>query len=137
MQAQPAKQDDTSRGGLAGSKVAPGSSGHRRLLLQWHRAARLAAATTHPAVGSPAHPAVCPCPADAPLIAVHKGRIFKEPDGLSLGPGPFVLALEHATGRTAQASWDPAAWLGSGRAGSTCGRARRTAHTLPALDTLP
>lgn len=28
--------------------------------------------------------------------------MFKEPDGLSLGPGPFVLALEHATGRTAR-----------------------------------
>lgn len=39
---------------------------------------------------------------EAQLIAIHKGRIFKEPDGLSLGPGPFVLALEHATGKTAQ-----------------------------------
>lgn len=27
---------------------------------------------------------------------------FKEPEGLSLGPGPFVLALEAATGKTAQ-----------------------------------
>ncbi|KAL4447844.1 hypothetical protein ABPG75_005063 [Micractinium tetrahymenae] len=46
---------------------------------------------------------------DAPLIAIHKGRIFKEPDGLSLGPGPFVLALEHATGRTAQVVGKPEA----------------------------
>ncbi|KAL4442466.1 hypothetical protein ABPG77_005050 [Micractinium sp. CCAP 211/92] len=46
---------------------------------------------------------------DAPLIAIHKGRVFKEPDGLSLGPGPFVLALEHATGRTAQVVGKPEA----------------------------
>jgi ribonucleotide monophosphatase NagD (HAD superfamily) len=35
------------------------------------------------------------------LIAVHKGRVFKEADGLSLGPGPFVLALEHASRKAA------------------------------------
>eukprot|EP00887_Chlorella_sp_A99_P000013 scaffold16.g13.t1 len=29
------------------------------------------------------------------------GRYFKEPDGLSLGPGPFVTALEEAAGRQA------------------------------------
>lgn len=46
---------------------------------------------------------------DAPLIAVHKGRLFKEPDGLSLGPGPFVLALEHASGRTAEVVGKPQA----------------------------
>ncbi|PRW45390.1 haloacid dehalogenase-like hydrolase domain-containing 2 [Chlorella sorokiniana] len=45
----------------------------------------------------------------APLIAIHKGRVFKEPDGLSLGPGPFVLALAHATGRTAQVVGKPQA----------------------------
>jgi HAD superfamily hydrolase (TIGR01458 family) len=34
-----------------------------------------------------------------PLIAIHKGKYFKEEDGnLSLGPGPFVTALEYATG---------------------------------------
>ncbi|KAJ8789652.1 hypothetical protein J1605_004889 [Eschrichtius robustus] len=33
----------------------------------------------------------------APLIAVHKARYYKRQDGLALGPGPFVTALEHAT----------------------------------------
>lgn len=37
----------------------------------------------------------------AQLIAIHRGRYFKEPDGLSLGPGPFVTALEEAAGRQA------------------------------------
>ncbi|PSC69360.1 haloacid dehalogenase-like hydrolase domain-containing 2 [Micractinium conductrix] len=46
---------------------------------------------------------------DAPLIAIHKGRLFKEPDGLSLGPGPFVVALEYATGRVAQVVGKPEA----------------------------
>uniref|UniRef100_A0A0R3RQQ2 Haloacid dehalogenase-like hydrolase domain-containing protein 2 n=1 Tax=Elaeophora elaphi TaxID=1147741 RepID=A0A0R3RQQ2_9BILA len=32
----------------------------------------------------------------AKLIAVHKGRYYKQKDGLSLGPGPFVEALEYA-----------------------------------------
>lgn len=32
----------------------------------------------------------------APLIAIHKGRYYKRKDGLALGPGPFVRALEHA-----------------------------------------
>ncbi|VBB30806.1 unnamed protein product [Acanthocheilonema viteae] len=32
----------------------------------------------------------------AKLIAIHKGRYFKQKDGLSLGPGPFVQALEYA-----------------------------------------
>lgn len=40
---------------------------------------------------------------DAPLIAMHKGRLFRDPSGaLLLGPGPFVAALEYATGRTAE-----------------------------------
>lgn len=30
------------------------------------------------------------------LFAIHKGRYFKSKDGLCLGPGPFVAALEHA-----------------------------------------
>ena len=38
---------------------------------------------------------------DASLIAIHKGRYFQRGDGLALGPGPFVEALEAATGRTA------------------------------------
>ncbi|NWU97643.1 HDHD2 protein, partial [Upupa epops] len=33
----------------------------------------------------------------APLIAIHKARYFKKKDGLSLGPGPFVVGLEYAT----------------------------------------
>ncbi|XP_071787981.1 haloacid dehalogenase-like hydrolase domain-containing protein 2 [Asterias amurensis] len=37
----------------------------------------------------------------APLIAIHKGKYFKKLDGLALGPGPFVEALEYATGTTA------------------------------------
>uniref|UniRef100_A0A8R1TYI5 Haloacid dehalogenase-like hydrolase domain-containing protein 2 n=1 Tax=Onchocerca volvulus TaxID=6282 RepID=A0A8R1TYI5_ONCVO len=32
----------------------------------------------------------------AKLIAIHKGRYYKQKDGLSLGPGPFVEALEYA-----------------------------------------
>ncbi|KAI1280471.1 Haloacid dehalogenase-like hydrolase domain-containing protein 2 [Halotydeus destructor] len=32
----------------------------------------------------------------APLIAIHKGRFYKSKGGLSLGPGPFVTALEHS-----------------------------------------
>lgn len=33
----------------------------------------------------------------APLIAIHKARYYKRTDGLALGPGPFVTALEYAT----------------------------------------
>uniref|UniRef100_A0A915Q5Q1 Haloacid dehalogenase-like hydrolase domain-containing protein 2 n=1 Tax=Setaria digitata TaxID=48799 RepID=A0A915Q5Q1_9BILA len=32
----------------------------------------------------------------AKLIAIHKGRYYRQKDGLSLGPGPFVEALEYA-----------------------------------------
>ncbi|KAL1915716.1 uncharacterized protein VTP21DRAFT_6475 [Calcarisporiella thermophila] len=35
----------------------------------------------------------------AQLIAVHKARYFAESDGLSLGPGAFVSALEYSTGK--------------------------------------
>lgn len=38
---------------------------------------------------------------DCKLIAVHKARYYKRTDGLSLGPGPFVEALEYASGKTA------------------------------------
>ncbi len=31
------------------------------------------------------------------LIAIHKSKYFKAKSGLSLGPGPFVSALEYAT----------------------------------------
>lgn len=37
----------------------------------------------------------------AELVAIHKGRYFSRSDGLALGPGPFVVALEYATGKTA------------------------------------
>ncbi|EFB22004.1 hypothetical protein PANDA_006577, partial [Ailuropoda melanoleuca] len=33
----------------------------------------------------------------AALIAIHKARYYKRKDGLALGPGPFVTALEYAT----------------------------------------
>lgn len=33
----------------------------------------------------------------AQLIAIHKARYFKKKDGLSLGPGPFVTALEFSS----------------------------------------
>jgi HAD superfamily hydrolase (TIGR01458 family) len=36
-----------------------------------------------------------------PLIAVHKARYYKKSDGLALGPGPFIEALEYASGRAA------------------------------------
>lgn len=32
----------------------------------------------------------------AKLVAIHKGRYYKQKDGFSLGPGPFVEALEYA-----------------------------------------
>ena len=38
---------------------------------------------------------------DCKLIAVHKARYYKRADGLSLGPGPFVEALEYASGKKA------------------------------------
>ncbi|EPB71212.1 HAD hydrolase family [Ancylostoma ceylanicum] len=37
----------------------------------------------------------------AELVAVHKGRYYKRDDGLALGPGPFVAAIEYATGAKA------------------------------------
>ncbi|KAI0002548.1 haloacid dehalogenase-like hydrolase domain-containing protein 2 [Russula compacta] len=40
---------------------------------------------------------------DCPLIATHRTRYLGDSDGaLSLGPGPFVAALENATGKTAE-----------------------------------
>ncbi|XP_045210213.2 haloacid dehalogenase-like hydrolase domain-containing protein 2 isoform X2 [Mercenaria mercenaria] len=38
----------------------------------------------------------------APLIAIHKARYYKTKEGLALGPGPFVSALEYSTGRQAE-----------------------------------
>jgi HAD superfamily hydrolase (TIGR01458 family) len=37
----------------------------------------------------------------ADLIALEKDRYWMAPDGLSLSAGPFVSALEYATGKTA------------------------------------
>lgn len=36
---------------------------------------------------------------DAVLIGIHKGRYYERKDGLALGPGPFVEALEYSSGR--------------------------------------
>ncbi len=43
----------------------------------------------------------------AKLIAIHKTRYYKRPDGLSLGPGPFVAALEFASGKKADVMGKP------------------------------
>lgn len=32
------------------------------------------------------------------LVAIHEGRYYRTPSGLSLGPGPFVKALAYAAG---------------------------------------
>jgi HAD superfamily hydrolase (TIGR01458 family) len=37
----------------------------------------------------------------ASLVALQKNRYWKKPDGLSLDAGPFVAALEYASGKTA------------------------------------
>ncbi|XP_065187179.1 haloacid dehalogenase-like hydrolase domain-containing protein 2 [Sycon ciliatum] len=42
-----------------------------------------------------------------PLIAIHKARLYKRPDGLALGPGPFVEALEYASGVRAEVVGKP------------------------------
>lgn len=38
------------------------------------------------------------CAAGASLIAIHKGKYYKRKDGLAMGPGPFVAAIEYSTG---------------------------------------
>lgn len=43
----------------------------------------------------------------AKLIAIHKTRYYERPDGLALGPGPFVTALEFASGKTADVMGKP------------------------------
>lgn len=43
----------------------------------------------------------------AKLIAIHKTRYYKRPDGLALGPGPFVTALEFASGKQADVVGKP------------------------------
>lgn len=45
---------------------------------------------------------------DCPFIATHRSRYVGDSDGaLSLGPGPFVAALENASGRTAETFGKP------------------------------
>ena len=35
------------------------------------------------------------------LVATHKSRYFERKDGLAIGPGAFVTALEYASGQEA------------------------------------
>ena len=35
------------------------------------------------------------------LVATHKSRYFERKDGLAIGPGAFVAALEYASGKEA------------------------------------
>ena len=44
----------------------------------------------------------------APLLALGRNRYFQEADGLSLDAGPFVAALEYASGKTAALLGKPA-----------------------------
>ena len=37
----------------------------------------------------------------AKLVATHKSRYFERKDGLAIGPGAFVTALEYASGKEA------------------------------------
>ena len=45
---------------------------------------------------------------DADFVALQKNRYWRTPDGLSLDAGPFVAALEYATGRDAVVVGKPA-----------------------------
>ncbi|XP_078051032.1 haloacid dehalogenase-like hydrolase domain-containing protein 2 isoform X2 [Augochlora pura] len=45
----------------------------------------------------------------APLIAIHKGRYYKRPDGLALGPGAFVSGLEYSANVKAEVVGKPTA----------------------------
>jgi len=45
----------------------------------------------------------------APLLAIHRAKYYKDSDGeLSLGPGPFVTALEAASGKVCEVVGKPA-----------------------------
>ena len=46
---------------------------------------------------------------NAPLIALATNRYFRATDGLALDAGPFVAALEYASGRQAEVAGKPAA----------------------------
>ena len=43
----------------------------------------------------------------ARLIAIHKTRYYKRPEGLALGPGPFAAALEYACNKKAEVVGKP------------------------------
>lgn len=43
----------------------------------------------------------------ADIIALHKNRFWQKPDGLHLDLGPFVAAIEYATGRKAEVMGKP------------------------------
>ncbi|XP_043249395.1 haloacid dehalogenase-like hydrolase domain-containing protein 2 [Colletes gigas] len=45
----------------------------------------------------------------APLIAIHKGRYYKRPDGLALGPGAFISGLEYSANVKAEVVGKPTA----------------------------
>ncbi|XP_031827293.1 haloacid dehalogenase-like hydrolase domain-containing protein 2 [Nomia melanderi] len=45
----------------------------------------------------------------APLIAIHKGRYYKRPDGLALGPGAFISGLEYSANVKAEVVGKPSA----------------------------
>lgn len=45
----------------------------------------------------------------APLIAIHKGRYYKRPDGLALGPGAFISGLEYSANVKAEIVGKPTA----------------------------
>ncbi|XP_076237950.1 haloacid dehalogenase-like hydrolase domain-containing protein 2 [Calliopsis andreniformis] len=45
----------------------------------------------------------------APLIAIHKGRYYKRPDGLALGPGAFIAGLEYSANVKAEVVGKPTA----------------------------
>lgn len=43
----------------------------------------------------------------ASLIAIHEGRYYKRPDGLALGPGPFIKGLEYSSNVKAEVVGKP------------------------------
>ena len=45
----------------------------------------------------------------ARLIAIHRAKYYKKLDGLAIGPGPFVSALEEASGVKAECVGKPEA----------------------------
>lgn len=55
------------------------------------------------------------------FIAIHKTRYYKRSDGLALGPGPFVTALEYASGKEAKVMGKPnRTFYQSAQAGLNC-----------------